>query len=295
MIKSKTAQDLVAQKQELIEAHLNKISQDFQCPAMLKEAMTYSLLAGGKRFRPLLVLASAELAGLDEEIILPMACAMEMIHTYSLIHDDLPAMDNDNLRRGKPTSHKMFGEAMAILAGDALLNEAMLLLMQEYGGSTTGAAAIADIARSSGKDGMIAGQVLDIQSEGQTIDMKTLEEMHQKKTGAIITSSLTAPFLLAGKPTREVQELVQFGLSLGILFQIQDDILDVESNAETMGKTVGKDARDDKSTYVSILGLDPSKTRLKELNADLKAFAILNKPSGSLLEAIVEVFAKRDH
>jgi geranylgeranyl diphosphate synthase type II len=295
LIKSKTAQDLVAQKQELIEAHLNKISQDFQCPAMLKEAMTYSLLAGGKRFRPLLVLASAELAGLDEEIILPMACAMEMIHTYSLIHDDLPAMDNDNLRRGKPTSHKMFGEAMAILAGDALLNEAMLLLMQEYGGSTTGAAAIADIARSSGKDGMIAGQVLDIQSEGQTIDMKTLEEMHQKKTGAIITSSLTAPFLLAGKPTREVQELVQFGLSLGILFQIQDDILDVESNAETMGKTVGKDARDDKSTYVSILGLDPSKTRLKELNADLKAFAILNKPSGSLLEAIVEVFAKRDH
>lgn len=295
MIKSKTAQDLVAQKQELIEAHLNKISQDFQCPAMLKEAMTYSLLAGGKRFRPLLVLASAELAGLDEEIILPMACAMEMIHTYSLIHDDLPAMDNDNLRRGKPTSHKMFGEAMAILAGDALLNEAMLLLMQEYGGSTTGAAAIADIARSSGKDGMIAGQVLDIQSEGQTIDMKTLEEMHQKKTGAIITSSLTAPFLLAGKPTREVQELVQFGLSLGILFQIQDDILDVESNAETMGKTVGKDARDDKSTYVSILGLDPSKTRLKELNADLKSFAILNKPCGSLLEAIVEVFAKRDH
>ena len=295
MIKSKTAQDLVAQKQELIEAHLNKISQDFQCPAMLKEAMTYSLLAGGKRFRPLLVLASAELAGLDEEIILPMVCAMEMIHTYSLIHDDLPAMDNDNLRRGKPTSHKMFGEAMAILAGDALLNEAMLLLMQEYGGSTTGAAAIADIARSSGKDGMIAGQVLDIQSEGQTIDMKTLEEMHQKKTGAIITSSLTAPFLLAGKPTREVQELVQFGLSLGILFQIQDDILDVESNAETMGKTVGKDARDDKSTYVSILGLDPSKTRLKELNANLKAFAILNKPSASLLEAIVEVFAKRDH
>lgn len=285
----------MAQKQELIEAHLNKISQDFQCPAMLKEAMTYSLLAGGKRFRPLLVLASAELAGLDEEIILPMACAMEMIHTYSLIHDDLPAMDNDNLRRGKPTSHKMFGEAMAILAGDALLNEAMLLLMQEYGGSTTGAAAIADIARSSGKDGMIAGQVLDIQSEGQTIDMKTLEEMHQKKTGAIITSSLTAPFLLAGKPTREVQELVQFGLSLGILFQIQDDILDVESNAETMGKTVGKDARDDKSTYVSILGLDPSKTRLKELNADLKSFAILNKPCGSLLEAIVEVFAKRDH
>ena len=295
MIKSKTAQALVAQKQELIEAHLNKISQDFQCPAMLKEAMTYSLLAGGKRFRPLLVLASAELAGLDEEIILPMACAMEMIHTYSLIHDDLPAMDNDNLRRGKPTSHKMFGEAMAILAGDALLNEAMLLLMQEYGGSTSGAAAIADIARSSGKDGMIAGQVLDIQSEGQTIDMKTLEEMHQKKTGAIITSSLTAPFLLAGKPTREVQELVQFGLSLGILFQIQDDILDVESNAETLGMTVGKDARDDKSTYVSILGLDQSKTRLKELNADLKAFAILNKPSGSLLEAIVEVFAKRDH
>ena len=295
MSKQTTAQDLVAAKQELIEAHLKKTTQDFQCPAVLKEAMTYSLLAGGKRFRPLLVLASAELAGLEEERVLPMACAMEMIHTYSLIHDDLPAMDNDDLRRGKPTSHKVFGEALAILAGDALLNEAMLLLMQEYGGSTTGAAAMAEIARSSGKDGMIAGQVLDIQSEGQTIDIKTLEEMHQKKTGAIITSSLTAPFLLAGKPTREVQELVQFGLSLGILFQIQDDILDVESDAQTMGKTVGKDARDDKSTYVSILGLDPSKIRLNELNADLKAFALVNKPSGSLLESIMEVFAKRDH
>lgn len=290
-----TAQDLVAEKQELIEAYLTKTCQDFQCPAVLKEAMTYSLLAGGKRFRPLLVLASAELAGLKTKKVLPMACAMEMIHTYSLIHDDLPAMDNDDLRRGKPTSHKVFGEALAILAGDALLNEAMLLLMQEYGGSTKGAAAIAEIARSSGKDGMIAGQVLDIQSEGQLIDIKTLEEMHHNKTGAIITSSLTAPFLLAGKPTRDVQELAQFSRSLGILFQIQDDILDVESNAETMGKTVGKDARDDKSTYVSILGLEPSKIRLKELNADLKAFALLNKDSSSLLQAIVEVFAKRDH
>lgn len=295
MSKTNSAQELVALKQELIDAQLKKMTQDFQCPELLKEAMTYSLMAGGKRFRPLLVLASAELAGLDEETVLPMACAMEMIHTYSLIHDDLPAMDNDDLRRGKPTSHKVFGEAMAILAGDALLNEALLLLMQVYAGSTNGAAAIADIARSSGKSGMIAGQVLDIQSEGKRIDLNTLEEMHRNKTGAIITSSLTAPFLLAGKPTQAVQDIAKFGQSLGIFFQIQDDILDVESDAATMGKTVGKDARDEKSTYVSILGLESSKTRLKELNADLKAFAFQQNPNGSLLEAIVEVFAKRDH
>lgn len=295
MSKTNSAQELVALKQELIDAQLKKMTQDFQCPELLKEAMTYSLMAGGKRFRPLLVLASAELAGLDEETVLPMACAMEMIHTYSLIHDDLPAMDNDDLRRGKPTSHKVFGEAMAILAGDALLNEALLLLMQVYAGSTNGAAAIADIARSSGKSGMIAGQVLDIQSEGKRIDLDTLEEMHRNKTGAIITSSLTAPFLLAGKPTQAVQDIAKFGQSLGIFFQIQDDILDVESDAATMGKTVGKDARDEKSTYVSILGLESSKTRLKELNADLKAFASQQTPNDSLLEAIVEVFAKRDH
>lgn len=290
-----TAVALVQTKQARIETALAASCCDLQCPAPLKEAMTYSLLAGGKRFRPLLVLASAQLAGLEEEQVLPMACAMEMIHTYSLIHDDLPAMDNDDLRRGKPTSHKVFGEAMAILAGDALLNEALLLLMKHYGGIPSGAAAMAAIAASSGKDGMIAGQVLDIQSQGQPIDLTTLEEMHRNKTGAIITSSLTAPLLLAQSSGETVRAMTDFGQTLGIFFQIQDDILDVESDARTMGKTVGKDARDEKSTYVSILGLDASKQRLKELDGKLRAFALARGSNATLLQAIVEVFAQRDH
>lgn len=289
------ARELVEEKRQLIEGALAQTARDFECPKSLKEAMTYSLLAGGKRFRPLLVLASGQLAGLDEASVLPMACAMEMIHTYSLIHDDLPAMDNDDLRRGKPTNHKVFGEAMAILAGDALLNEALLVLMEHYGASKTGAAAMAEIARSSGKNGMIGGQVLDIQSEGQRIDLSTLEEMHRNKTGAIITSSLTAPLLLAGKPEKEVAAMTAFGRKLGVYFQIQDDILDVESDAQTMGKTVGKDARDAKSTYVSILGLEPSKIRLMELKEDLSLFAQQTGAAGDLLQSIVDVFAKRNH
>ncbi len=294
MNNKETAVALIKTKQAHIEAALASCL-DLQCPARLKEAMTYSLLAGGKRFRPLLVLASAQLAGLEEEQVLPMACAMEMIHTYSLIHDDLPAMDNDDLRRGKPTSHKVFGEAMAILAGDALLNEALLMLMKHYGGTPSGAAAMAAIAASSGKDGMIAGQVLDIQSQGQPIDLTTLEEMHRNKTGAIITSSLTAPLLLAGSSGETVRAMREFGQTLGIFFQIQDDILDVESDARTMGKTVGKDARDEKSTFVSILGLDASKQRLKELDGKLRAFALARGSNATLLQAIVEVFAQRDH
>lgn len=283
------------EKTELIEENLQRLAGAFQGPPILKEAMSYSLLGGGKRIRPLMLLASAEACGLPDQEVLDMACALEMIHTYSLIHDDLPAMDNDDLRRGKPTSHRQFGEAMAILAGDALLNEAMLLLMERYGGTSAGADAIAGIARASGKDGMIGGQVLDIESEGKEIDLDTLKEMHSNKTGALIRAALTSPWRLAGKSESEIRKMEELGTDIGVMFQIQDDVLDVESDAQTMGKTVGKDARDHKSTYVSILGLEASKELTKDIYERVMNSVSETGPGGEQLKRLADLVYKRNH
>ena len=281
--------------QRLFEDRLIQTTELFQCEPRLKEAMTYSLLGGGKRFRPLLVLASAQLAGLSVEAVLPMAMALEMIHTYSLIHDDLPAMDDDDLRRGRPTSHKVFGEALAILAGDALLNEAMLLLMNTYGGTSSGTLAMAAIAKASGKDGMVGGQVLDMQSENQDIDLETLELMHRGKTGALIEVALTAPFYLADRPIAMIEHMAEIGKDLGVMFQIQDDILDVESDALTMGKTVGKDARDHKATYVSLLGLNQSRTLTSVIYTRIQSQVSKMGQNGTLLRSLTEAIIKRNH
>lgn len=281
--------------QRLFEDRLIQTTELFQCEPRLKEAMTYSLLGGGKRFRPLLVLASAQLAGLSVEAVLPMAMALEMIHTYSLIHDDLPAMDDDDLRRGRPTSHKVFGEALAILAGDALLNEAMLLLMNTYGGTSSGTLAMAAIAKASGKDGMVGGQVLDMQSENQDIDLETLELMHRGKTGALIEVALTAPFYLADRPIAMIEQMAEIGKDLGVMFQIQDDILDVESDAFTMGKTVGKDARDHKATYVSLLGLNQSRTLTSVIYTRIQSQVSKMGQNGTLLRSLTEAIIKRNH
>ena len=287
--------DLVESTQRLFEDRLIQTTELFQCEPRLKEAMTYSLLGGGKRFRPLLVLASAQLAGLSVETVLPMAMALEMIHTYSLIHDDLPAMDDDDLRRGRPTSHKVFGEALAILAGDALLNEAMLLLMNTYGGTSSGTLAMAAIAKASGKDGMVGGQVLDMQSENQDIDLETLELMHRGKTGALIEVALTAPFYLADRPIAMIEQMAEIGKDLGVMFQIQDDILDVESDALTMGKTVGKDARDHKATYVSLLGLNQSRTLTSVIYTRIQSQVSKMGQNGTLLRSLTEAIIKRNH
>lgn len=287
--------DLVESTQRLFEDRLIQTTELFQCEPRLKEAMTYSLLGGGKRFRPLLVLASAQLAGLSVEAVLPMAMALEMIHTYSLIHDDLPAMDDDDLRRGRPTSHKVFGEALAILAGDALLNEAMLLLMNTYGGTSSGTLAMAAIAKASGKDGMVGGQVLDMQSENQDIDLETLELMHRGKTGALIEVALTAPFYLADRPIAMIEQMAEIGKDLGVMFQIQDDILDVESDALTMGKTVGKDARDHKATYVSLLGLNQSRTLTSVIYTRIQSQVSKMGQNGTLLRSLTEAIIKRNH
>lgn len=235
------------------------------------EAMRYSVFAGGKRLRPVLMLSFCEMCGGDVNEALPFACAMEMIHTYSLIHDDLPAMDNDDLRRGMPTSHIKYGEATAILAGDALLNRAFEVV-SAYDGKYPERAlkAINILALSSGTEGMIGGQVADIESEGRGITLDELRYLHLGKTGAIIRSACTIGTLMGGGNDEEIKAADEFAKNLGIAFQIQDDILDVEGTEEELGKPIGSDKEENKNTYVSLLGLEKSKELSKEYSKRAK-------------------------
>ena len=237
---------------------------------IIYEAMSYSVFAGGKRLRPILMLETTKMCNGDMEKVMPFACAMEMIHTYSLIHDDLPAMDNDSLRRGMPTSHIKYGEAKAILAGDALLNKAFEI-MSQYGGDTKNALeVISVIAKSSGADGMIGGQIVDIESECQDIELDTLQYLHSLKTGAIIRSSCVAGAKIAGANDEEIKAVDEFANNLGIAFQIRDDILDVTGSADTLGKPIGSDVEQNKRTYVSLLGIEKSKELVKEYSKKAK-------------------------
>jgi geranylgeranyl diphosphate synthase, type II len=239
-----------------------------EIPARLREAMEYSLLAGGKRIRPVLLLATVEALGGEERSALPFACAIEMIHTYSLIHDDLPAMDNDDFRRGKPTNHKVFGEAMAILAGDALLTEAFHLLAK--GAEQTGISPeialriIGEVGQAAGAKGMVGGQVLDILSENGQITLSELETIHRHKTGDLIACSVRVGALLAQASEETLNCLTEFAYLLGLAFQIQDDILDVIGDQEKLGKPVGSDEEKNKATYPALLGLEESKAKLAE-------------------------------
>jgi len=227
------------------------------------EAARYSLFAGGKRLRPILCLAAADVLGGSQELVLPVACALEMIHTYSLIHDDLPAMDNDDFRRGRPTNHKVFGEAMAILAGDALLTEAFSLIVGAGEGGRIQAdkliRVIAVVARASGYQGMVGGQVIDLESETREVDLATVEYMHIRKTGALISASLEAGAILGGGSDEQIGSLTRYGHHLGLAFQITDDLLDVEGDAQVMGKAPGSDAAKNKKTYPALLGISQSK------------------------------------
>ncbi|MCX7772450.1 MAG: polyprenyl synthetase family protein [Clostridia bacterium] len=233
----------------------------------LYEAMQYSLLAGGKRLRPVLSLAVCDMLDGDREKVLPFACAIELIHTYSLIHDDLPCMDNDDFRRGKPTNHKVFGEAMAVLAGDALLNRAFELMLaetlQQDGFSEGRAKAALIIARAAGSSGMIAGQVVDMESENRQIPYELLCYMHARKTGAIIKASILAPAELLKASDNVKASLSQYAEKIGLAFQIKDDILDIEGSASVIGKPVGSDEKNNKSTFVTVLGLKKAKELLK--------------------------------
>ncbi|HEY7433526.1 MAG TPA: farnesyl diphosphate synthase, partial [Methylomirabilota bacterium] len=225
-------------------------------PETLHKAMRYSVFAGGKRLRPVLVIAGAEAVGGTAEQVMPTACAMELIHTYSLVHDDLPAMDNDDFRRGAPTNHKVFGEAMAILAGDALLTLAFRLVADNAGASTALRDVVVDIADAAGHKGMVAGQVADLEAEGRRVGADVVDYIHAHKTGALIRTSLRIGAMLCGADAAQVRALSVAGADLGLAFQIVDDILDVVSSSEELGKTAGKDQIQQKATYPAIHGIE---------------------------------------
>ncbi len=226
----------------------------------LSEAVRYSLTAGGKRIRPILLMAAYEGCGGEAEpVVLPAAAALEMIHTYSLIHDDLPAMDNDDLRRGRPTSHKVFGEALAILAGDALLTEAFVLLSSLEVKPEIRVQVIREIAVASGHKGMAGGQALDMAAQGRPTTGEELERLHRLKTGCLIRAAVTSGGLLAGASAESLEALCDYGSSVGLAFQIADDILDVEGKKEALGKNVGGDAAKAKATYPAVLGVTTAK------------------------------------
>jgi geranylgeranyl diphosphate synthase type II len=222
-------------------------------PDTLNQAIRYTLLADGKRLRPALALGAAEMIAGDDTPALPLACALEMIHTYSLIHDDLPCMDDDDIRRGKPTSHKVYGEAIAILAGDGLLTMAFELLAKADNSQV-----IAEVARAAGVAGMVGGQVADLQSERHHLDADDLKDVHRRKTGALIRASVRAGGLVAGANAAQLAILTAFGENIGFAFQIADDILDVTGDEAVLGKAVGSDHAKGKATYPALVGLEES-------------------------------------
>jgi geranylgeranyl diphosphate synthase type II len=238
-------------------------------PPTIHRAMRYSVFAGGKRIRPILVVAAGESVGGNRETLLHLGSSIEMIHTYSLIHDDLPALDNDDLRRGRATCHKVFGEAMAILAGDSLMTRSYQILTELPGLSdTTRLAVIRELAFATGtRDGMIGGQVVDLESEGQPISPPVLEYIHRSKTGALLTACTRCGGLASGADPERLEILTRFGRSIGLAFQIVDDILDITSSSEHLGKTSGKDQKVKKATYPALYGIDASLAKAHELIA----------------------------
>jgi geranylgeranyl diphosphate synthase, type II len=266
------------------------------CPTKLQEAMHYSLMAGGKRLRPVLVLLACEACGGKAVDALPAACAIEMIHTYSLIHDDLPAMDDDDVRRGKPTNHKQFGEAMAILAGDALLTLAFQIVAQDVQPQDVAAACCADLAGAAGAAGMVAGQVADLEAEDSGIkDIQHLEGIHRRKTGRLLSCALSLGARIAGADWELRNHLVEYGKSVGLAFQIADDLLDVSGNSETIGKQTQKDADHGKLTYPSLLGIEESRDKAKQLIQDAHERLKPLGEQGQRLAALADFIIDRDH
>jgi geranylgeranyl diphosphate synthase type II len=283
------------EKKDLIDSYLKSYFTASSSPSVLHEAMKYSLFAGGKRIRPILALASYEACGGDAKKIIPQAAALELIHTYSLIHDDLPSMDNDDLRRGKPTNHKMFGEAMAILAGDALLTEAFFMMTQADIKIKPSILlkALREVALAAGHNGMVGGQAQDIISEDAEPDSETLEFIHLHKTAALIKASVRIGPILAGSRKKQLQALTRYGENTGLAFQIIDDVLDVEGSAEELGKPVGSDSRKKKMTYPSLYGIEGARNKANELiSIAIDAIEIFSSEADPLRE-IAGYLAKR--
>ncbi len=267
-------------------------------PAGLGESMRYAVLDGGKRLRPLLVLAASDAVGGQPQAALRAACAIELIHAYSLVHDDMPCMDNDVLRRGKPTVHVQFGEAQALLAGDALQALAFELLTPE--GDEVPPAVQAQLcrllARAAGYEGMAGGQAIDLASVGVDLDETRLRRMHRLKTGALLQASVAMGAACASAPAPVLEALMRYGAALGLAFQVVDDILDVTADSATLGKTAGKDAASDKPTYVSLMGLERARTLAAELLAEARgALQDSGLPDTRALTALADMVVHRSH
>lgn len=280
-----------------IDARLEEyLELDADCPESLRMSMGYSLLAGGKRLRPVLVLLACDACGGDVEAALPAACAIEMVHTYSLIHDDLPAMDDDDLRRGRPTNHIVFGEAGAILAGDGLLTLAFEIVARDVRPPDVAAACCADLASAAGACGMVGGQVADLEGEsGGVASLGDLEAIHRRKTGRLLSSALTLGARIARAKPEFVKLLGEYGKCVGLAFQIADDLLDVVGEQGKMGKGVQKDAHLGKLTYPSLLGVAGSREKARGLIAEACRCIAPLGDRGRRLEALAHFVLERDH
>lgn len=257
--------DFVKENKDFIDKQVVVYTKELHCPDVLKDAMVYSLEAGGKRIRPLLLFATLHAFGKDRALGAPAACALEMIHTYSLIHDDLPSMDDDDLRRGKPTNHKVFGEATAILAGDGLLTYAFQVISSHSHQDVTSAMnlrLVTELAKAAGPEGMVAGQVADMEAEGHTLTMEQLEYIHKNKTGRLLEFPVLAGAILANATEKEIEQLLIYARNIGLAFQIQDDILDVIGTEEEIGKPVGSDIENGKSTYATLFSIEEAQQML---------------------------------
>ena len=265
-------------------------------PEQLREAMRYSLLAGGKRLRPILCLAACELAGGDANEAISTAVALEMIHTMSLIHDDLPAMDNDDLRRGRPTNHKVYGEAVAILAGDALLTRAFEMVSLRSPGVPPERLlkVVGELSLVAGAPGLVGGQVVDLECEGKQVDLDTLEFIHLHKTGALLKACVICGALIGGAEDELLEALGIYARGIGLAFQIIDDILDVTASSDVLGKTAGKDLLADKTTYPKLLGLEESRRRAEELVSEAKAVLMPWHANSGPLLALADYITNRD-
>ncbi len=284
------------ERHELVEAQLpRELRRDEPLDATLCASMEYSLMAGGKRLRPILLMAAADAVGGRGEDFLTTGCALEMIHTYSLIHDDLPAMDNDDYRRGKYTNHKVYGAGMATLAGDALLTLAFEVMLRQQGADArTKLAVVQEMSVAAGMNGMVGGQAIDLESEGKHIPMELLRQMHMGKTGALFRAALRCGAILAGASEAQLQALTHYADAFGLTFQITDDILDVTGDEAVIGKPVGSDVRNDKSTYVTLTSLEEARQlaaqTVEEGVAALKDFG----PEADFLRDLLRYLTKRD-
>ncbi|MGD2124461.1 MAG: polyprenyl synthetase family protein [Desulfobacteraceae bacterium] len=287
----------LSEKRSMVDEALREVFPEPEGPAAdVVKAMSYSLFAGGKRLRPILCIAGAEAVGGKGEDVLPVACALELIHTYSLIHDDLPVMDNDDLRRGKPTNHRVFGEAVALLAGDGLLTEAFRFMSRSGLTERVEPRALLNvvslIAQAAGYQGMVGGQTVDIQSEGKQVEPSIVTFIHTHKTGALIAAAVTSGAILGGAEEQQVMAMASYGQNVGLAFQIADDILDIEGDTENLGKGVGGDVRKRKITYPAVLGLAESKETqnalVEQAIGSLKAFDRRADPLRDIATYIIE-------